>query len=394
MTAAVATQDEFAWWSALVGETVAARAKACRLEDGVLLLRCANDLWRTQLRLVTPALLKRIAAADGTPEVRQIRLALDARWILVTGTPTLFGRELVEQALLEAWHDATQDDGRRIEVVTTGQDGPETWAAQWAKNNGIYATRRTVAWAFCSPDCPTGTGHRRARQRDWIEYCPDAARRRDARLVADRPDLALAFYPDGCNPYTAQLALDVRQAGTPTRWFDPAAPRTDDVALERGIRSSRRYRMISRPGAERPAAEGQECLGEGCPACARGRDGLDRFFDDVDERCRRYGQPELYPFAAGRHTLHRTPCSSIVHAMRGAGTGSAHDRPVGSRYEFCLQTYSHLPEQNRDDNFATRYPYPALLAMTREEALSWVKEHTGPKGRKNYKFCRVCVPEL
>ncbi|MFF8775102.1 hypothetical protein [Kitasatospora sp. NPDC015120] len=140
--------------------------------------------------------------------------------------------------------------------------------------------------------------------------------------------------------------------------------------------------------------EGRECLGEGCPVCMQGRKGLDRFFDDVDECHRRYGQPGLYPFAAGRHTLHRTPCSSDAHEMYGAGTDAGHHRPVGSRYESCLQTYSHLPELDRDDHFATHYPYPALLAMTREEALSWMKERTGPKGGKSYKLCRVCVPEL
>ncbi len=137
--------------------------------------------------------------------------------------------------------------------------------------------------------------------------------------------------------------------------------------------------------------QSQECPGKGCPACAQGREGLDRFLEGVNERYRRYREPTLYPFSAGKHTLHRTRCSTTDFEMWGGGLSEPLE---GSTYDAVLMNYSHLPEQNRDGRFESRYPYPAFLAMTEQEALEWVKERIGPKGGKKYKLCRICAPDL
>jgi hypothetical protein len=110
----------------------------------------------------------------------------------------------------------------------------------------------------------------------------------------------------------------------------------------------------------------------------------------VDERHRRYGQPEVFPYAAGRHTLHRTGCSAAATCMWAGGGG----RPTGRVHASYLSTYSHLPEQDRDVRFESHFPYPDLVAMTGDEARRWVDERIGPKGGRNYKLCRVCCPQL
>ena len=52
-------------WSEIVGATVAEHAEIVTFSDGVLAVRCDSTAWATQLRLLVPTLLSRLAAEVG-----------------------------------------------------------------------------------------------------------------------------------------------------------------------------------------------------------------------------------------------------------------------------------------------------------------------------------------
>lgn len=52
-------------WSEIVGATVAEHAEIVAFSDGVLAVRCDSTAWATQLRLLVPTLLSRLAAEVG-----------------------------------------------------------------------------------------------------------------------------------------------------------------------------------------------------------------------------------------------------------------------------------------------------------------------------------------
>jgi predicted nucleic acid-binding Zn ribbon protein len=62
-------------WPSIVGQSVADHCQPGPLVDGVLTVRAETTAWATQLRLLAPALLRKIAAAVGTDVVRSIKAA-------------------------------------------------------------------------------------------------------------------------------------------------------------------------------------------------------------------------------------------------------------------------------------------------------------------------------
>lgn len=54
-------------------------------------------------------------------------------YVLVTGSRDFRSVHVIEAALLEAWHDATQLGYRTLTVVHGGASGADSIAARWAK---------------------------------------------------------------------------------------------------------------------------------------------------------------------------------------------------------------------------------------------------------------------
>lgn len=114
--------------------------------------------------------------------------------VLVTGSRTWNDVQGIEQALLEAWHDARQDGWPGISVIEGQASGADQIAGRWADRNhehGVGHQPMPAAWELCAPDCPPGPGHRKtAHGHSW---CPTAGHRRNAAMVNLGPLLALAF---------------------------------------------------------------------------------------------------------------------------------------------------------------------------------------------------------
>jgi predicted nucleic acid-binding Zn ribbon protein len=60
-------------WPDIVGADLAAHCRPVKLTDGVLSVQAESTAWATQIRMVAPAMLAKIAAAVGANQVRSIR---------------------------------------------------------------------------------------------------------------------------------------------------------------------------------------------------------------------------------------------------------------------------------------------------------------------------------
>lgn len=112
--------------------------------------------------------------------------------VLVTGSRTWNDVQGIEQALLEAWHDARQDGWPGISVIEGQASGADQIAGRWADRNrehGVGHQPMAAAWELCAADCKPG--HRRTKHD--ITYCPTAGHRRNADMVALQPALCFAF---------------------------------------------------------------------------------------------------------------------------------------------------------------------------------------------------------
>jgi predicted nucleic acid-binding Zn ribbon protein len=70
----VAEGAVFGRWQAVVGEQIAAHARPTSLRDGVLCISAESTAWATQLRMVQPQLLAKIAAAVGDGVVNSLKI--------------------------------------------------------------------------------------------------------------------------------------------------------------------------------------------------------------------------------------------------------------------------------------------------------------------------------
>ncbi|MFP4147877.1 MAG: DUF721 domain-containing protein [Nitriliruptoraceae bacterium] len=66
----------FRAWDAIVGADLAARCEPVRVAGGVLTIRAESNAWATQLRYLTPALLRNAREVLGPDAVRTIRLVV------------------------------------------------------------------------------------------------------------------------------------------------------------------------------------------------------------------------------------------------------------------------------------------------------------------------------
>lgn len=61
-------------WPEIVGPAVAEHARVERFDEGVLTVRCDSTAWATQLRMLVPDLLRRLAAEAGPDVVRSVEV--------------------------------------------------------------------------------------------------------------------------------------------------------------------------------------------------------------------------------------------------------------------------------------------------------------------------------
>lgn len=55
----------------------------------------------------------------------------------------------------------------------------------------------------------------------------------------------------------------------------------------------------------------------GCRVCAEARERFDAIRAESLEQRRRFDEPDRYPYAAGKHTLHRATCHEIEQSVGG-----------------------------------------------------------------------------
>lgn len=109
--------------------------------------------------------------------------------ICLTGSRSWPAPRLLEDTLLDVWHDAIQDGYDGIELMHGCADGADTIGNDWAVRNGVPVRRRPADWTGpCTPQCPSG--HRRRNTRGG-EYCPLAGPRRNQQMVDERPLLVV-----------------------------------------------------------------------------------------------------------------------------------------------------------------------------------------------------------
>ena len=108
----------------------------------------------------------------------------DRAWIIVTGSRTLADYGLVEAALDDAWHDATQDGYTALTLVHGAAKGADSLAERWWEQHQQHVQRDRFPADWTAP-CIDGTcqpGHRKPR-RDGTKYCPLEGHRRNQRIV-------------------------------------------------------------------------------------------------------------------------------------------------------------------------------------------------------------------
>lgn len=138
-----------------------------------------------------------------------MRLAL----ILLTGSRSWPDPQLLEDTLLNAWHDALEDGYDGIELMHGhAHDGADAMGDRWAIRNGVPHRRRPADWEGpCGPECQPG--HRRTK-RNGRTYCPLAGHRRNQAMVDERPLLVVAFHHGGSTG-TADCMRRAKAAGIP-----------------------------------------------------------------------------------------------------------------------------------------------------------------------------------
>lgn len=133
--------------------------------------------------------------------------------ILLTGSRTWPDPALLEDTLLDVWHDALQNGYDGIELMHGhAQDGADAMGDAWAIRNGVPYRRRPADWPGpCTADCTPG--HRR-RNRRGHEYCPLAGHRRNQQMVDEKPLLVVAAHHANSSG-TADCIRRAEAAGIP-----------------------------------------------------------------------------------------------------------------------------------------------------------------------------------
>ncbi|MEV8021822.1 hypothetical protein AB0O76_36955 [Streptomyces sp. NPDC086554] len=127
--------------------------------------------------------------------------------------------------------------------------------------------------------------------------------------------------------------------------------------------------------------ETNRCAGD-CDRCQAKRPEFDRLHQEALEQKAKFDQPGVYPYTVSRSSVHLTTCPEVTRSL-----GAIKQFPNSFwTVESALRHFTH--EGAMTSSWAAHY-WP----MARHEAASWTAEHTGPKGGKQYRLCKICNPE-
>lgn len=119
----------------------------------------------------------------------------------------------------------------------------------------------------------------------------------------------------------------------------------------------------------------------GCQVCAEAAGRFDALRAASLVQRRRFDEPDRYPYASGKHTLHRSSCREVEQSV-GHIEGDDSVRVHGA-----LTRFAH--DGLLDSGWAT-----LMHMMNPGEAAAWVTERIGPRGGIRYRLCRICTPAL
>ncbi|MGW2181574.1 hypothetical protein ACWCXX_26435 [Streptomyces sp. NPDC001732] len=117
----------------------------------------------------------------------------------------------------------------------------------------------------------------------------------------------------------------------------------------------------------------------GCQVCAGAEEQFNTIRASSIEQRHRFDEPDRYPYAAGKHTLHRTTCRMVERSVGQVGSDDS------TRMRGALTTLAH--EGTTDTGWATH-----MRVMEPGEAAVWAAERIGPRGGIRYRLCRICTP--
>lgn len=130
----------------------------------------------------------------------------------LTGSRRWTDWQLLEDTLVQVWHDALEVGYTGIELMHGCAEGADTIGHEWAFRTGFLIREFPADWEGpCGPACQPG--HRR-RNRRGTEYCPLAGHRRNQLMVDERPVLFVAAHYQGSTG-TADCMRRAKTAGIP-----------------------------------------------------------------------------------------------------------------------------------------------------------------------------------
>lgn len=128
--------------------------------------------------------------------------------------------------------------------------------------------------------------------------------------------------------------------------------------------------------AEEEAA-GYDCP-HGCPVCAGARAEFDAIAVESFMYKVRLADPDRYPYAAGKTTLHRSNCPRVARYVGRA-------EPVGSPWPLAgLPAFAH-------HGVCSTTWAAGMKVLTAEEAIEWVRWQTDPRQGTGYRLCCQCM---
>jgi hypothetical protein len=119
----------------------------------------------------------------------------------------------------------------------------------------------------------------------------------------------------------------------------------------------------------------------GCPVCAAARAEFDAIAAKSFLHKVRLSDPNRYPYAAGKSTLHRSGCPRVARYV-------GRPEPVGSAWSLAgLPAFAH-------HGVCSTTWAAGMEVMTAEEAADWVRWQTDPRHGTGYKLCCHCLSPI
>ncbi|WP_143172562.1 hypothetical protein [Actinacidiphila paucisporea] len=115
-----------------------------------------------------------------------------------------------------------------------------------------------------------------------------------------------------------------------------------------------------------------------CPVCIGARPEFDAIAAESYMHKVRHSDPDRYPYAAGKTTLHRSYCPRVARYVGYA-------EPMGPPWPLAgLPAFAH-------HGVCSTLWAAGMKIMTAEEATEWVRWQTDPRHGTGYKLCCDCL---